>query len=62
MCKFMTPATHDRTPGEQPAAASPSAPHIYARRIDCAPAPRPAAAADAGGTKAGESSTTGEHA
>jgi hypothetical protein len=55
----MTPETQDRTPGDPPAAASPREPHTYARRIDCAPRP---AAAPEGGTKAGESSTEGEHA
>ncbi|HEY0022306.1 MAG TPA: hypothetical protein VGB24_05330 [Longimicrobium sp.] len=55
----MTPAKQDRTPGDKPVAASPREPHTYARRIDCAPRP---AAAPEGGTKAGESSTKGEHA
>jgi hypothetical protein len=55
----MTPETQDRTVGNPPAPASPREPHTYARRIDCAPRP---AAAPEGGTKAGESSTKGEHA
>ncbi|CAA9324835.1 MAG: hypothetical protein AVDCRST_MAG89-1836 [uncultured Gemmatimonadetes bacterium] len=57
----MIPLKQDRTPGEPPAAPSPREPHTYARRIDCAPAPRPAGAQE-GGAKAGESSTKGEHA
>jgi hypothetical protein len=59
MRTIMTPAKHDRTLGDEPAAAKPREPHTYARRIDCAPRP---AAAPEGGTKAGESSTKGEHA